>query len=87
MDNPVIKDPLTDRPYIPGSSLKGKLRSLTEWSLGLIAKHPKHKSYGAYECAELKQPRPEAASPDYQRWVNALIVGQLYGAASDERCG
>ena len=30
IDNPVIKDPLTGLPYIPGSSLKGKLRSLLE---------------------------------------------------------
>ena len=30
MDNPVIRDPLTKTPYIPGSSLKGKLRSLLE---------------------------------------------------------
>ncbi len=30
MENPVVRDPLTDRPYIPGSSLKGKLRSLLE---------------------------------------------------------
>lgn len=30
MDNPVIRDPLTRRPYIPGSSLKGKMRSLIE---------------------------------------------------------
>ncbi|MEW6418831.1 MAG: type III-A CRISPR-associated RAMP protein Csm3 [Nitrospirota bacterium] len=34
LDNPVIKDPLSDHPYIPGSSLKGKLRHLLEWSLG-----------------------------------------------------
>lgn len=34
VDNPVIKDPLTELPYIPGSALKGKLRSLLEWSLG-----------------------------------------------------
>lgn len=32
MDNPVIKDPITGRPYIPGSSLKGKMRSLLEWA-------------------------------------------------------
>ncbi|MEK6590064.1 MAG: type III-A CRISPR-associated RAMP protein Csm3 [Nitrospinota bacterium] len=32
MDNPVIKDPITDYPYIPGSSLKGKMRSLLEWA-------------------------------------------------------
>ena len=30
IDNPVIKDPVTQLPYIPGSSLKGKLRSLLE---------------------------------------------------------
>ncbi|NCQ34953.1 type III-A CRISPR-associated RAMP protein Csm3, partial [bacterium] len=28
IDLPVIKDAVTDTPYIPGSSLKGKLRSL-----------------------------------------------------------
>ncbi len=33
MDNPVIKNPHTQQPYIPGSSIKGKLRSLLEWAL------------------------------------------------------
>lgn len=36
-DNPVVKDPLTGQPYIPGSSLKGKIRSLLEWRHGLVA--------------------------------------------------
>lgn len=31
MDNPIIRDPRTRRPYIPGSSLKGKLRSALEY--------------------------------------------------------
>ena len=31
IDNQVIKDPLTKLPYIPGSSLKGNMRSLLEW--------------------------------------------------------
>lgn len=30
MDSPVIRDALTKLPYIPGSSLKGKLRSMAE---------------------------------------------------------
>ncbi len=30
IDNPFIKDPVLNLPYIPGSSLKGKLRSLLE---------------------------------------------------------
>jgi len=36
-DNPVVKDPLTGQPYIPGSSLKGKIRSLLEWRHGLVS--------------------------------------------------
>jgi CRISPR-associated protein Csm3 len=35
-DNPIIKHPVTKEPYIPGSSLKGKMRSLLEWKYGLI---------------------------------------------------
>lgn len=30
LDNPIVKNPLTNAPYIPGSSLKGKMRSLLE---------------------------------------------------------
>jgi CRISPR-associated protein Csm3 len=30
VDTPVVRDPLTREPYLPGSSLKGKLRSLLE---------------------------------------------------------
>jgi CRISPR-associated protein Csm3 len=58
MDNPVIRDPITDQPYIPGSSLKGKLRHLSEWGLGKIQPHPKHKdasgkeTYGPHFCGE-----------------------------------
>ncbi|MDY0261380.1 type III-A CRISPR-associated RAMP protein Csm3 [Syntrophotalea acetylenica] len=32
LDQPVIKHPLTSEPYIPGSSIKGKMRSLLEIS-------------------------------------------------------
>jgi CRISPR-associated protein Csm3 len=35
VDMPVVRDPLTNTPYIPGSSLRGKLRSLTEKLYGL----------------------------------------------------
>lgn len=33
MDNPIIRNPLDKFPYIPGSSLKGKIRSLLEWEI------------------------------------------------------
>jgi len=36
IDNGVIKDVNSDKPYIPGSSLKGKMRSLLEWDCGVV---------------------------------------------------
>lgn len=39
VDNPIIRDPLTNRPFIPGSSLKGKVRSLLEKQLELPINH------------------------------------------------
>lgn len=34
MENPIIRHPITEEPYIPGSSLKGKVRSLLEYKHG-----------------------------------------------------
>ena len=31
MDNPIIRNPANGEPYIPGSSIKGKMRHLLEW--------------------------------------------------------
>lgn len=35
-DKPVIRDAITQLPIIPGSSLKGKMRSLLEWWTGAV---------------------------------------------------
>lgn len=35
IDSPVVRDPITREPYIPGSSLKGKLRALLEKVLSI----------------------------------------------------
>jgi CRISPR-associated protein Csm3 len=37
-DNQVVKHPHTQEPYIPGSSIKGKVRSLLEMKSGLMGK-------------------------------------------------
>lgn len=51
MDNPIIRDPRTRLPYIPGSSLKGKMRSLLEWKLGKVQmNNGKPCSCGASDC-------------------------------------
>lgn len=39
-DKTVIRNPITKQPYIPGSSLKGKMRSLLELSYGHIGNKP-----------------------------------------------
>lgn len=36
IDNPIVKDANTNHPYIPGSSIKGKMRSLLEWDIGVV---------------------------------------------------
>jgi CRISPR-associated protein Csm3 len=49
-DNPVIKHPHTNEPYIPGSSLKGKMRSLLEWRSGQVQEKPL--GYGDYKSSQ-----------------------------------
>ncbi len=51
LDNPVIRDPLTNRPLIPGSSLKGKMRCLLEKHYGLNINRRIGQSY-IHSCEE-----------------------------------
>lgn len=63
IDNAVIKHPITQSPYIPGSSLKGKIRSLLEWCSGEITdgevlgishlNHPKNNKMGVEDILKL----------------------------------
>lgn len=70
VDSQVIKNPLTNEPYIPGSSLKGKIRSLLEWRSGEVTTHPL--SYKEYTSAD------EAG----QNRVKPIL--QLFGIAPDD---
>jgi CRISPR-associated protein Csm3 len=36
VDYPIVRDGQNEEPYIPGSSLKGKMRHLLEWHLGMV---------------------------------------------------
>ena len=40
-DNPIVRDISTGNPYIPGSSLKGKMRYLLEWYTGRVSEDGK----------------------------------------------
>lgn len=41
VDSPVLRDPNTNYPYIPGSTLKGKMRMLLEFALGKVSDNGK----------------------------------------------
>jgi CRISPR-associated protein Csm3 len=41
LDNPIIRHPVTKEPYVPGSSLKGKMRSLLEVNGFTVGGRPK----------------------------------------------
>lgn len=50
LDNPVIRDSLTGRPYIPGSSMRGKMRSLWEKMTGVRQNWPIGRDVTIHVC-------------------------------------
>lgn len=69
VDNTVIKNPITQSPYIPGSSLKGKIRSLLEWRSGDVKESP----------LSLKD-LPNATNPN-----NVKDILRLFGVTGDSK--
>ncbi len=57
VDSPVIRNPLTNKPYIPGSSIKGKMRSLIEIRDGTIG----NKSSGNVKNGPSENPNTNAS--------------------------
>lgn len=52
IDTPVIKEPVSGRPYIPGTSIKGKMRSLLEWDYGVIEPDGEPHSHDGSDAAD-----------------------------------
>lgn len=65
VDMPVIRDMVTGRPYIPGSSLKGKMRSLAEKLTGA----PQNKSIGKEVTIHIASDRQQYDT----YWVNPIF--------------
>jgi CRISPR-associated protein Csm3 len=72
-DNPVIKNPVTNQPYIPGSSLKGKMRSLMEWRAGVVGT-AEGKPLGFRHLKAIDDPTKQAAG---------RVILKLFGGAPD----
>jgi len=64
-DKVVVRNPITNEPYIPGSSLKGKMRSLLELSFGYVIDN---------ETSDSKKVRFEPSN-DPTKHVTALLFG------------
>jgi CRISPR-associated protein Csm3 len=73
VDNTVIKHPHTQSPYIPGSSLKGKMRSLLEWRSGAV----REEALGWKDY--------ESANGATQAEVKRIL--QLFGISGDAKLG
>lgn len=73
VDNTVIRHPHTQEPYIPGSSLKGKMRSLLEWRSGAV----KEEALGWRDY--------DQANPAHKAEVKRIL--QLFGISGDAKVG
>jgi len=81
MDNPVIKDKITGYPYIPGSSLKGKMRSLTEWALGKVTAKGEECKCASSKCPVCRIFGTSAAvesKEDEKRGPTRLVVRDIH---------
>lgn len=52
VDNTIIRNPINNQPYIPGSSLRGKMRSQTEKILGLEQNQSIGKDVNIHSCKD-----------------------------------
>lgn len=84
-DNPIIRHPITGIPYIPGSSLKGKIRSLLE--LGTEKERIKQIEK-AIEDHKKKEPSKEDKR-EHEKWKNRLNNLERYkqDIKNGEPCG
>lgn len=76
VDKTVVRNPLTNRPYIPGSSLRGKMRSLLEKHLGKVQNQRINNGY-IHSCGAT---RPvENGARDYPE----CDICQIFGVTGD----
>ena len=75
VDNPVIRNPLNKQPYIPGSSLRGKMRSQLEKSLGLVQNNKIGENVKIHSCQNFADYEKDGGCP----------VCHIFGVPADEK--
>lgn len=74
VDNVVVRDPVTNLPYIPGSSLKGKMRSLLEKYLGKVPNKSLGENVKIHECK---------TEEEYVENGKKCVVCRIFGIAGE----
>ena len=77
-DSPVIKHPHTLQPYIPGSSLKGKVRSLIEMASGLV-------TYARDEGGLVSSKTLEKVKNDDSLKQKATAILKIFGSSGADK--
>jgi CRISPR-associated protein Csm3 len=79
-DNPIIKHPHTLEPYIPGSSIKGKVRSLIELSSGAAAMaHKTHNDGGITSFKTLSS----VSTPEAKNEIESIL--KIFGFSGSDK--
>ena len=75
VDKTVIRNPLTNQPYIPGSSLRGKMRSQTEKIKGMRQNNPIGQNVKIHSCQTIDEYRAGGGCP----------ICTVYGVPASEK--
>ncbi|MEZ4710097.1 MAG: type III-A CRISPR-associated RAMP protein Csm3 [Caldilineaceae bacterium] len=98
VDSPVIRDPVSNQPFIPGSSIKGKMRSLSERLHGKAQNFAIGRTRGKevyiHTCQAGKLPEKPADDKEdavrkdweqkYQQTFTSCPVCSIFGVTGDE---
>jgi CRISPR-associated protein Csm3 len=87
VDKPVIRDPLSNQPYLPGSSLKGKMRSILE----RLHNKPLNRSgagVSRYESDDLLNGYTEVSTDQFIAYEGARTcqISRVFGSTGGSHC-
>ncbi|MBI4744476.1 MAG: type III-A CRISPR-associated RAMP protein Csm3 [Actinobacteria bacterium] len=81
IDSPIIRNPINKQPYIPGSSIKGKMRSLMELQEGKVEKNtgaPHKHHHHSDKCKD-------NCKINYDCIKDKCPICMLFGASADDK--
>ena len=80
VDSPVIRDPITGQPYLPGSSVRGKMRSLVERLYG----REQNMSIGKGVRIHMLRKAKDQSDEEYWNAFRTNETCSVFGVTGDE---